>query len=65
LQDRLETIKLEHAPKGGNKMADALANLVATLALGAQESITILVCSQWVVIVLEYGCEEEVKIVSI
>jgi len=30
-------------------MADALASLAATLALGAKEDMTILVCSSWVV----------------
>ena len=30
-------------------MADALSNLTATLALGAEEDMTILVCSKWVV----------------
>ena len=48
-----------------NKMADALANLAATLALEAKESFTILVCGQWVVTPPEDGDVEEVKIVSV
>ena len=46
-------------------MVDALANLVATLALGAEESITISVYGQWVVTSPEDEDEEEVKIVSV
>ena len=45
-------------------MADALENLVATLALGAKESITILVYGLWVVTSPEDGDEEEFKMVS-
>jgi len=33
LLDKLETIKLQHVPRSANKMDDALANLVAALAL--------------------------------
>jgi len=46
-------------------MADALANFVATLALGAKESITKPVCGQWVVTPLVDGGVEEVKIVFV
>jgi len=46
LLDKLETIKLVHVPRSTNKMADTLVNLATTLALGAEESITILVCDQ-------------------
>jgi len=46
-------------------MANVLANLTATLALRAEESITVLVCGQWVVITPGDGDEEEVKIVSV
>jgi len=46
-------------------MADALANLAATLALGAEESITIPVCDQWVVTPPVDEGVEEVKTVSL
>jgi len=46
-------------------MADALANLTATLALGAEESITIPVCGQWVITPSVDRGIEEVKIVSV
>ena len=45
-------------------MADALANLVATLALGADESINVPVCNWWVVALLDEELEEEVNAVS-
>jgi len=32
--DRLCAVKLQHIPRSANKMANALANLAATLALG-------------------------------
>jgi len=65
LLDKLENVKLEHVPRSANKMVDALANLAATLALGAEESITIPVCGQWIVTSLEDGDEEEVKTVFV
>jgi len=49
LLDKLETVMLEHVSRSSNKMANALVNLAATLALGTEESITIPVCGQWVV----------------
>jgi len=45
LLDKLKTVKLEHVPRSANKMANALANLAATLTLGQKESITALICS--------------------
>jgi len=36
LLDKLEIVKLEYVPRSDNKMADMLANLAATLALGAE-----------------------------
>jgi len=62
--DKLDTVKLEHVSRSANKMADALANLVATLALGPKQSITIMVCGQWVLTSPKAGDEEEVKTVS-
>jgi len=40
-------------------MADALASLTATLALGEEEEMTILVCSRWVVPSDEEDLEED------
>ena len=64
LLDKLETVKLQHVPRSANKMADALANLAATLALGAEESINVPVCNRWVVAPLTEESEEEVNAVS-
>ena len=36
LLNKLDMVKLEHVPRSANKMADALASLAATLALGAE-----------------------------
>jgi len=65
LLDKLETVKLEHVPRSGNKMADALTNLAATLAPRLEESITIPICGQWVITSPEDKDEEEVKRISV
>jgi len=59
LLDRLDIVKLEHVPRSANKMADALASLAATLALGSEEEMTIPVCSRWVVSPDEEDLEED------
>jgi len=46
-------------------MADALANLAATLALGATEDITIPVCGRWVVTPSEEESVQEINAVSV
>ncbi|XP_074290174.1 uncharacterized protein LOC141616909 [Silene latifolia] len=56
LLNQLEDIHVGHVPRSANKLADALANLAATLALGAEESMQVPVCNRWVVSLLE---EEE------
>ena len=63
LLDKLETMKLQHVPRSANKMADTLVNLVATLALGVEESMNVPVY-QWVVAPLVEEFEEEVNVVS-
>ncbi|KNA08827.1 hypothetical protein SOVF_159130, partial [Spinacia oleracea] len=47
--EKLDTVMLNHVPKSANKMADALAGLAATLALGAEETMSVPVCNRWVV----------------
>jgi len=46
-------------------MADTVANLAATMALGAEESITILVCGQWVITPLVNEGVKVTKTVSV
>ena len=41
LLDKLETVKLEHVPMSAKKIGYALADPATTLALGAEESISI------------------------
>ena len=55
---------MEHAPRGANKIAEALANLTATLTLGAKENTKVLICEQWVVKPPNADGEEMVKVVS-
>ncbi|XP_074318681.1 uncharacterized protein LOC141655504 [Silene latifolia] len=51
--NQLDDIHVGHVPRSANKLADALANLAATLALGAEESMNVPVCNRWVVSSLE------------
>ncbi|XP_074293171.1 uncharacterized protein LOC141620118 [Silene latifolia] len=53
LLNQLDDIHVGHVPRSANKLADALANLAATLALGAEESMQVPVCNRWVVSLLE------------
>ncbi|XP_074306102.1 uncharacterized protein LOC141641334 [Silene latifolia] len=41
LLNQLDDIHVGHVPRSANKLADALANLAATLALGAEESMKV------------------------
>ncbi|XP_074282818.1 uncharacterized protein LOC141607366 [Silene latifolia] len=41
LLNQLDSINIGHIPRSANKLADALANLLATLALGAKESMQV------------------------
>ena len=63
--DRLDAVKLQCIPKSANKMANALANLIATLALGAKENMTIPVCGKWTFTPLEEESAQEINVVSI
>ncbi|XP_074298577.1 uncharacterized protein LOC141629485 [Silene latifolia] len=53
--NKLNCVHTGHVPRSANKLADALSNLAATLALGAEEVTTIPVCNRWVVPPLEGG----------
>ncbi|XP_074287864.1 uncharacterized protein LOC141613022 [Silene latifolia] len=55
LLNKLDCVHIGHVPRSANKLADALANLAATFALGAEEVTTIPVCNCWVVPPLEGG----------
>ncbi|XP_074299136.1 uncharacterized protein LOC141630170 [Silene latifolia] len=56
LLNQLDDIHIGHVPRSANKLADALANLAATLALGAEESMQVPVCNRWAISLRE---EEE------
>ncbi|XP_016647068.1 PREDICTED: uncharacterized protein LOC107880307 [Prunus mume] len=49
LLERFGFVTLEHVPRKDNQMADALANLAATLALTKDEAVNLSVCQRWVV----------------
>ncbi|XP_074282820.1 uncharacterized protein LOC141607367 [Silene latifolia] len=53
LLNQLDSINIGHIPRSANKLADALANLLATLALGAKESMQVPVCNRWAIALLE------------
>jgi len=58
-------VKLEHVPRSANKMADTLASLAATLALGAEGEVTIPVCNCWVVPPDDEDSEEDVNMICV
>ena len=64
LLSKPETVKLEHVPRSANKVVDALANLTATLALGAEENMNIPIYNRWVVAPIDEDFEEGVNVVS-
>ncbi|KAI5349454.1 hypothetical protein L3X38_002341 [Prunus dulcis] len=49
LLESFDFVTLEHVSRKDNQMADALANLAATLALTKEEAINLPVCQRWVV----------------
>ncbi|CAM8999249.1 unnamed protein product [Rhodiola kirilowii] len=53
LLNEFDSISIGHVPRSANKLADALANLAANLALGAEETMSIPVSNRWVVPPLE------------
>ncbi|XP_074305099.1 uncharacterized protein LOC141640036 [Silene latifolia] len=60
LLKQLDDIHVAHVPRSANKLADALANLAATLALGAEESMQVPVCNRWVVSLLKYDWRQPI-----
>jgi len=65
LLNKLDKVKLGHVPRSANKMADVLASLAATLTLGAEEGMTIPVCSCWVVLPVDEDSEEDVNMICV
>jgi len=61
LLDRLNIVKLEHVPRGANKIDGALASLAAALALGPKEESTTPVCRCWVVPPHDEDLEENIN----
>ncbi|CAL8083348.1 unnamed protein product [Prunus armeniaca] len=58
LLERFDFVTLEHVPRKDNQMADALANLAATLALTKDEAVNLPICQHWVV-PLTLGASQE------
>ncbi|XP_074290312.1 uncharacterized protein LOC141617041 [Silene latifolia] len=50
LLQNFDSFFLDHVPRSAKKMADALENLAATLALGASVPTTVPICKRWVVL---------------
>ncbi|KAK4727398.1 hypothetical protein R3W88_032315 [Solanum pinnatisectum] len=49
LLKRFDQMFLNHVPREENRMADALANLEITMALGENETTNVCLCHQWVI----------------
>jgi len=65
LRDRMDIVKLEHVPRSANKTADALASLIATLLLRAEEGMTVLVYSHWILLPDDEDSEENGNTISV
>jgi len=65
LLNKSEMVKLEHVLRSANKMADALASLTTTLALGAEEGMRIPVCGCWVVPPDHKDSKEDVNMICV
>ncbi|XP_020412770.1 uncharacterized protein LOC109947252 [Prunus persica] len=65
LLERFDFVMLEHVPRKDNQMADALANLAATLALTKDEAINLPVCQRWVVPLTLGTSQEGVNVISV
>ncbi|XP_068329652.1 uncharacterized protein [Pyrus communis] len=46
---KFEAMTLEYVPRKENQMADALANLASSMALGEDEATDVPVCQRWVI----------------
>ncbi|KAI5342405.1 hypothetical protein L3X38_010280 [Prunus dulcis] len=65
LLERFNFVTLEHVPRKDNQMADALANLAATLTLTKEEAINLPVCQRWVVPLTLRTSQEGVNAISV
>jgi len=64
LLSKLEIVKLEHVPRSANKVADALVNMAATLALGTEENMNVPIYNRWVIAPIDEEFEKDVNAVS-
>ena len=65
LLNKLDIVKLKHVRRSANKMANAIISLATTLALEAEEGMTILVCGCWVVPPDDEDSEEDVNMICV
>jgi len=52
-------------PKSAKKMADSLTSLAATLAVRAEEIMTIPICSRWVVSSDDENSKEDINMICV
>lgn len=65
LLDRLDIVKLEHVSRNAKKIADALASLATTLALGAKKDMTFLVYSRWDIPSTDKDSKQDVNLICV
>ncbi|CAL8084296.1 unnamed protein product [Prunus armeniaca] len=65
LIERFDFVTLEHVPRKDNQMADALANLAATLALTKDEVVNLPVCQLWLIPLTLGASQEGVNVISV
>ncbi|KAI5348897.1 hypothetical protein L3X38_001784 [Prunus dulcis] len=65
LLENFDFVTLEHVPRKDNQMADALANLAATLELTKDKAVNFSVCHHWVVLLTLGASQEGVNVISV
>ncbi|KAM1506182.1 hypothetical protein ACFXTO_002081 [Malus domestica] len=65
LLQRFEAVTLEHVPRKENQMADALANLASSMALGEDEATNVPVCQRWVIPLVTEMVLSDANVISI
>ena len=56
---------LEHVPRKENQMADALANLASSMALGEDEAADVPVCQRWVILLVIEILLDDTNVISV
>ncbi|XP_070677878.1 uncharacterized protein [Malus domestica] len=65
LLQKFEAVTLEHVPRKENQMADALANLASSMALGEDKVANVPVCQRWEISLITEMLLDDTNIISV